>query len=149
MREEYQYCLDNIVNTTVPMIIMPDAGILQANNRGYLPLPSTLSPAEAINTIVTGLKSYSLFSLGQLCDNVFNVLINKQKMEAIKYKEVVIEGKWNNYDGLWDIIIISHPNGKISVQINIYTTTESHASLYAETPNYKRQHILSVTVQRP
>ena len=61
----------------------------------------------------------------------------------------MIEGEHNNYDGLWDIIISSHPNNKKSVQTNNYTTIASHESLYAETPEYKRQQILSMTVQRP
>ena len=74
------------------MIIMPYAGTLQANKHGSLPLPSTLSPSETIATIVPGLKSSSILSLGKLCDDVCNVLLNKQNMYEIKDKEVVIEG---------------------------------------------------------
>ena len=40
--------------------------------------------------IAPGLKSYSIFSIGKLCDDGFNVIINKQNMHVIKDKEVVI-----------------------------------------------------------
>ena len=84
--EEYQHCFDNIYNATGPMIIITDAVTLQANKHGSIPIPSTLSPAETIATIVPGLKSSSLFSLGQLCDDGCNILLNKQKMYSIKNK---------------------------------------------------------------
>ena len=90
-----------------------------------------------------------MLSLGQLCENGYNVLLNKQKMFAIKDKEVVIEGERNQRDGLWDIIIISHPNNKTVVQNNNYTTVSSHANLYAAKPKYKIEQILSMTDQRP
>ena len=90
-----------------------------------------------------------MLSLGQLCDNGYNVLLNKQKMYAIKDKEVVIEGEWNQHDGLGDIILLSHHNNKTSVQTNNYTTVASNASLYEENHKYKRPQFLSMTVPRP
>ena len=87
------------------MIVMLDVGILQERKHGSLPLPSILSPAVTIATIVPGLKSSSLLSLGQLFDDSFNVLLNKQNSYSIKDKKVVIEGKQNQRDGLWYIII--------------------------------------------
>ena len=41
----------------------------------------------------------------------------------------------------------SYPNGKTGVQTNNYTTIVSHASISASTPKYKRQQIISMTVQ--
>ena len=111
-REEDQHCLENVVNATGPMITMPDAGTLQANKHGTLPLPSILSSAATIATIVPGLKFYSMLSLGQLCGNGCNVLLNKQKMYAIKDKEVVIEGERNHRDGLREIFCTIKPQRK-------------------------------------
>ena len=48
---------------------MPDTGTLQANTQGYLLIPSILSPESTIATIIPGLKSYYLLSLGQLCND--------------------------------------------------------------------------------
>ena len=98
------------------MITIPDSGTLQENKHVSLPLPSTLSPAATITTIVPGLKSSSLLSLGQLCDYGCSLFINKQNMYAIKDKEVVIEADRNHRYGLWDIIAPSYPNEKTSVQ---------------------------------
>ena len=71
--------MDNIVNATGPMIIMPYTGTLYASKHGSIPLPSILSPEANIDTIVPGLKSYYLLSLGQLCEGGCNVLINKKR----------------------------------------------------------------------
>ena len=81
-----------------------------------------LSPASTIAKILPDLNSSSLLSLVQVCDGGCNVLLNKQKIYAIKDKEVVIEGKRNHRNGLWDIIIPSHPHDKTSVQTINYTT---------------------------
>ena len=86
MGEEYQHCLDNIVNAPGPAIITPEAGTLQASKHGSLPLPTILSPVATIATIVPGLKSYYLLSLGQLCDDDCNDLLTKQNMYTIKEK---------------------------------------------------------------
>ena len=72
------------------MITIPDSGTLQANIHGSLPLSIIPSSEATIVTIVPGLKSFSLLSLGQLYDNFCNVFINNQKMCEIKDKEVVI-----------------------------------------------------------
>ena len=68
------------------MIIIPEAVALHANNNGSLPLPITLSPAATTATIVPGLKSYYMLSIGQLCDDGFNLLLNKHNMYAMKEK---------------------------------------------------------------
>ena len=128
------------------MIIITDAVTLQANKHGSIPIPSTLSPAETIATIVPGLKSSYLLSLEQLFDNGSNVLLNKQNMSSIKYKEVGIEWEQNHHYILWEIIISSHPKVKKSVKTNNYTTIASHEILYASKHKYKIQHILSMTV---
>ena len=78
--------MDNIFNATGPMIIMLDYGTLQTNNNSFLPLPSTLSPAATIATIVPGLNISSLLSLGWLCGDGCNVILNKQNIYAIKEK---------------------------------------------------------------
>ena len=105
-----------------------------------------LLPAVTIATILPGLNIYYMLSLGQFCDDGCNVLLKKQKMHAIKDKEVVIEGEHNQRDGLWGIIIPSHHSNKTSVQTNNYTTIASHEILYASKHKYKIQHILSMTV---
>ena len=43
----------------------------------------------------------------------------------------MIEGERNNSDGLWEIILPSHPKNKTSIQTNNNTTTASYEILYA------------------
>ena len=90
-----------------------------------------------------------MLSLGKLCDDSYNILLNKQKMYAKEDKEVVIEGEQHHRNGRWDIIIPAHHNDKTSVHTNNYATIAYHARLYAASTKYKRQQILSMTVQRP
>ena len=67
------------MNAPVPMIIIPDAGTLQASKYGSLPLPSLLSPEATISTIVSGFKIYYFLSLGELSCGGCNVLLKEQK----------------------------------------------------------------------
>ena len=111
--------MDNIVNAPGPMIIIPDTGKLQARKHISLPILRIFSPAATINTIIPGFNSSYMLSLGQLYDNGCNVLLNKQKMYAIKEKGVVIEGERNHRGGLLDIILPSNPNDKKVYKLTI------------------------------
>ena len=53
--------------------------------------------------ILPQLKSASLISIGQLCDDNCDVHLNKTKLVAIKNDKVILEGTGNYVDGLWDI----------------------------------------------
>ena len=120
MREEDNHCLEKNVHVPGSMIIMPDSGTLQENKHGYLPQPSILSPVSTITTIVPGLKSSSLLSLGHLFDYGCNLILNKQRIYTIKDKAVMVKGEQDRRNSLWDIILLSHPNK------NIYTNQQSH-----------------------
>ena len=53
--------------------------------------------------ILPGLQSALLISIGQLCDDNCDVLLNKHTLLTVKEKEVILEGTINQTDGLWDI----------------------------------------------
>ena len=53
--------------------------------------------------ILPGLKSASLVSIGQLCDDHCDVYSYRHTLLEVKDKEVVLEGKRNQADRLWDI----------------------------------------------
>ena len=75
------------------------------------------------------LKSSSLLSLGQLCDDGCDVILNKGKLYAVKNKEVILQGFRNTTDSLWDI-----PVAKKQVQQDNYISPPSHAALYTSNP---------------
>ena len=60
----------------------------------------------------------------------------------------MVEGGWDRFGGLWGIIVPSHTNEK-NFQYKNYTITETHEIIYAATPRYKQQQIISVTTQIP
>ena len=55
--------------------------------------------------ILTKLTSSSLISLGQLCNDDCEILLNKTTILAIKNKKVILRGTRNPNDKLWDIPI--------------------------------------------
>ena len=57
MRKEYQHCLEKIVDAPGPMITMSDADTVEVNKHFPLPIPSIISSAATIATIVPFLKS--------------------------------------------------------------------------------------------
>ena len=77
--------------------------------------------------ILPGLNSASLISIGQLCDNEYDVHLNKKIIIAVKDKEIILEGTRNYTDGLWDIPVqkssiteINHTIPKIYIQDYIF-----------------------------
>ena len=55
--------------------------------------------------ILPDLKSVSLISIGQSCNDNCNVLLSKKNTYAIKQNEIILEGTRNHFDGLWDILV--------------------------------------------
>ena len=97
---------------------------------GQLMLSSKLSKEAQTATALPALKISSLISLGQLCDENCVILLNKEKMYAIKENEVLLQGKRNLIDGLWDI-----PIHKNIVQENSYEEPEHHGLTYLRQKN--------------
>ena len=98
-------CLKNGKKYRGLAVLLLDAGSIQPSKIGQLLLSSKLSKEAQTTTTLSELKSASLISLRQLCDNYCIVLLEKENMYAIKEDEVVLRGKRNLTDGLWDIPI--------------------------------------------
>ena len=62
--------------------------------------------------IILSLQSSSLISLGQLCDDNCNVVVTKDHLHAIKNGRIILQGKRNLHDGIWDIPLQKHPHQK-------------------------------------
>ena len=94
--------------------------------------------------ILPGLKSASLISIGQLCDDDCDVLLNKTKLVAIKDNKIILKGTRNYSDGLWDIPIYKR---RISEQN--YPDPSIHPGIYAtnklELANSLRVHHSKIT----
>ena len=52
-----------------------------------------------------GLHSASLISLGQLCDDDCIAILDKNEINILKDSKIILKGRRNKTDGLWDIPI--------------------------------------------
>ena len=107
-------CLEGIKKFNGPSIQLPDNGMIEADRKGIIPLSDELSPEAKTAMILPNLRSASLISMGQLCDDGCDVLFNAQRLIVIKNEKIVLQGMRNRRDNLWDIPIqkrkISPPN---------------------------------------
>ena len=126
VRDQDKACLTNLTPYSGPSVLLPDADSIPPSQQGTLTLHHDLSRQAQVGTVLPQLRSSSLLSLGQLCDDGCDVVLNKRKLYAIKDKEVILQGFRNTTDGLWDI-----PVAKKQVQPDNYITPPSHAALYA------------------
>ena len=113
--------------TPGPQVQQPDATPLQTTGTGQIPLSSKLSPQAQQGLILPHLKSASLIAMGPLCDDDCNVIFSKKHMAVIKNNEVILRGKRNKYDDLWDI-----PIEKTTITPSNIGTTRPHPALYAQ-----------------
>ena len=109
-------------------------GSIKSTHAGTLPYPS-LSPDATLVRVLPHLKSASLLSLGQICDDDCNVLLNKKHLHVFKHNQPLIHGYRNPHDGLWDIPIplTQHPaiaHHKASVIIQKKTPRKTLVQFY-------------------
>ena len=90
--------LSNIIDKPGPSVVIPNNSTIAVTSQGDLPISEKLSPCARNAMILPGLKSASLVSIGQLCDDDCNVLLNKKKLIAVKDNEIVLQGV-RNYSG--------------------------------------------------
>ena len=81
---------------------------LRSNISGQLPIKN-LSTTATTAHVLPNLKSASLLSMGQLCDDDCIVTLDKSKMTVEKNNKIILEGTRNINDGLWDIQLDTNP----------------------------------------
>ena len=87
-REEDKQVLEKIEKHSGPSVLLPNNNTISVTSRGQLPLSEQLSSRARNAMILPGLKSASLISIGQLCDDGCNVLLNNKKLLAIKNNQL-------------------------------------------------------------
>ena len=117
--------LNNIKPFDGPNVTLPNNSSLKSNEEGEIPLSPLLSSKAQKTSIIPGLKSSSLISLGQIADDGCTIVLNNRKLFALKKKEIVLEGNRNFYDGLWDI-----PIRKSNLVADNYKMPRTHPGLY-------------------
>ena len=80
---------------------------LTSELEGKLPLDEQLLSAKARTaTVLNGLGSASLISLGQLCNDGCTVVLTRTTLRVCKAGKVLIQGPRNWNDRLWDIELL-------------------------------------------
>ena len=93
----------NIQQQQGPRVRLPDNTVMTPTKHGHLPIP-TLSPATTSTHVYNKLRSASLVSVGQLCDEDCLAVFSKKYLHIFnKNGKVIINGSRNLQDGLWDV----------------------------------------------
>ena len=119
VRKEDEHILKNLINCSGPSVTLPDMTTISSTKSGNLSIAGLSSKATTAH-VLPHLKSASLLSMGQLCDDDCNVILNKEKMTVIKNNRVVMQGKRNKQDGLWDV---PFSNSKLHLNVMIKKST--------------------------
>ena len=123
--EDTLSCLNNVESYRGPEVMLPDAGTITPPLKGQLFLSNKLSKQAQTATALSALKSSSLISLGQLCDDNCTVILDNHKLLAIKKDKIILQGRKNYLDGLWNI-----PIQKAKLQADNYIFPKQHGFQY-------------------
>ena len=124
-RKSDKHILKNIKNKTGPSVQLPNSEIIDSTAAGQLSLSPELSSNAQETMVLPKLTSSNLISLGQLCDDNCNIILNKKEMCAIKNNKIILKGYRNLKDGLWDI-----PIKKSTITTQCCESPPMHPSLY-------------------
>ena len=124
-KDEDKNILLDTQKCTGPPVNLPNSENIYATQQGNLPLSKNLAKKAKIAKILPELRSFSLLSLVQLCDDDCDIRLNKKKMHVIKDKELILQGTRKKLDGLWDV-----PVYKTELSSDNFGTTTTNAALY-------------------
>ena len=101
LKPEHKTFLENVRHlNNGPRATLPDNTMIQASTTGNLPLHSDLTIPSLVYPKLT---SELLLSVGQLCDNGCFVLFHEHGLLIFKNNQLVLSGKRNKNDGLYDV----------------------------------------------
>ena len=78
---------------------------MSATHNGKIPLSSSLSQQVSKAHIFDEIYSAFIIYLGQLCDDDFVAILDKNEINIVKDSQSIFKGRQNIIDGLWDIPI--------------------------------------------
>ena len=137
------HVLSNIHPNKGICIHQPDSTTLLSAGQGNISISNKLTKQGTDALIVPGLCNASLISLGQLCDDDCQVLLQKHKLCAIKDHQIILEGYRNHEDGLWDIPIESQCNKHCAHHLN--HSTHPHLN---QANNLNKTHKMAIIIQK-
>ena len=123
--------------------------------QGSLPIETSQEANTAI--LLPQLTNSSLLSIGQLCDDDCVAIFNKHAVSIYRNAKIILSGKRNTTDGLWDITLknsVNHPKNatinNTTLQANAIiekNLPRTHLAQYLHACAYTAQHCLPSTEQ--
>ena len=98
--------LVNVKSTNGPTVLMPDNNGIHITKQGNIPLPSMIKGPATMAYVLPGLKNASLLSLGQFMNSGCWALVNSHLLNIYKDSTLVVQGRRNWKDGLWDVKLL-------------------------------------------
>ena len=98
----------SVQDTIGPNVAVADGRIMVPTKKAILPLPAKLRDKAKIAFSFQNLKSGSLISIGQLCDDDCIAIFSRYDVQIIKDHQVLIKGKRTD-NGLWNIPLSDAP----------------------------------------
>ena len=85
-----------------PEVTLPGGDTMKATHSTSLNI-SQLSKAGNLTHLFPKLKSANLLSIGQFCDDGCVVIFHKDLVVVAKHNQLLLQGKRNNHNGMWEI----------------------------------------------
>ena len=101
--DKLKICND-LKNTIGPYITVADGRIMSPTKKAELPLPKEFTKNARTAYSYNNLKSGTLLSIGQLCDNDCIKIFSKYDVKIIKQDKIFIKGR-RTENGLWNLPI--------------------------------------------
>jgi len=137
VREEDEPYVLNVTPHNGPTVTLPDATKIQSTKPSVLPLSSDLTLKAQTGNILPDLKSSTLVSAGQLCDDNCDIVFRKEQVHVLKNNKAMdnflktqhslLDGNRNHINKLWNV---SLPRVKTTIQANNCHLPTSHPSIY-------------------
>ena len=124
-------CLRNIVTVPKSIVGLPNKTFSKITQQGLMNLDPTLTPTAQTGHVLNDLKSSTLLSAGQLCDDNCIVVLSKDMATVQKNNNTILQGPRNYKDNLWNIQIpiASLPNTTTQVVNAIIRKDQSKREL--------------------
>ena len=135
-RDKDKRILQHIHPNTSISITLPNNNPINSTLSGTIPLSNKLLSKVKKATVLPNLHSSSLISLGQLCNDDCQVILDKKELNVYKDSQVLLKGYQNLKNSLWDIPIVG------SITPDNFIMPATHSGMYSS--QYK-QHQSSTT----
>ena len=126
-----KHCLENIRPLyNGPTCKLPNGQTITPKETGIIPNIPELNEEAKQAHIHPMIKNSSLLSIGQLCDDGCSAIFTKEKLQVIKNNKIIMTGKRNAEDGLWDVPVKKQKESTINAIIRKDSTKTKLANYY-------------------